>query len=108
MLSCTKHVHVHVHAAVCRMVFVSLFAGNAKLVSLSGAVKLAAVSNIQIPGTVIMMIRKYCKVRGGEGRERGREGSEGRECTYTCMYKYTCIYMYTFLISLPSLSVKCV
>jgi hypothetical protein len=37
------------------------FTGNAKLVSLSGAVKLAAVNNIQIPGTVIMMIRKYCK-----------------------------------------------
>ena len=36
--------------------------GNIKLVSLSGAVKLAAVGNIQIPGTVIQMIRKYCKV----------------------------------------------
>ena len=42
--------------------------GNTKLVSLSGAVKLAAVSNIQIPGTVIQTIRKYCKVRrNGEG-----------------------------------------
>jgi hypothetical protein len=38
-----------------------IVAGNAKLVSLSGAVKLAAVSNIQIPGTVIQMIRKFCK-----------------------------------------------
>ena len=40
--------------------------GNTKLVSLSGAVKLAAVSNIQIPGTVIQTIKKYCKVSNGE------------------------------------------
>ena len=46
----------------------STVSGNTKLVSLSGAVKLAAVSNIQIPGTVIQTIRKYCKVRrNGEG-----------------------------------------
>ena len=54
-----------------------LCAGNAKLVSLSGAVKLAAVNNIQIPGTVIMMIRKYCKVRGGRWKKRERGGGRG-------------------------------
>lgn len=45
------------------MYFFLCVSGNTKLVSLSGAVKLAAVSNIQIPGTVIQTIRKYCKVR---------------------------------------------
>lgn len=50
-------------------------AGNTKLVTLSDAVKLAVDGNLQIPGSIILTLKKYYKVESEEWMERGR----GRE-----------------------------
>ena len=45
--------------------------GSTKLVTLSDAVKLAVDGNLQIPGSIILTLKKYYKVKsGGWGGER--------------------------------------
>jgi hypothetical protein len=48
-------------------------AGNTKLVTLSDAVKLAVDGNLQIPGSIILTLKKYYKVKRERKRERERE-----------------------------------
>ena len=52
-------------------------AGNTKLVTLSDAVKLAVDGNLQIPGSIILTLKKYYKVM--KRRERGERGREEKE-----------------------------
>ena len=48
---------------------IHIVAGNTKLVTLSDAVKLAVDGNLQIPGSIILTLKKYYKVE----RERERD-----------------------------------
>ena len=47
---------------LCVYFIVCVCTGNTKLVSLSDAVKLAVDGNLQIPGRIILTLKKYDKV----------------------------------------------
>ena len=70
------------------MLYAHNVVGNTKLVALSDAVKLAVDGNLQIPGSIILLLKKYYKVRDEE-EERKREKEREREvilCHLTYMY----------------------